>query len=188
MKSTRFIITGLPRSRTSWLANLFNYGPCLCLHDGTATDKNVPMLLDQFANRNPDIKHIGNSDSGICLLEDLSWLDGYKVILVERDPSDVERSYYEYFKRLPYPQIGVMPRDKIHAMIEIVTEKLDAFVDNLGMEQMMPVAFDDLNDEKVVANLWRFIAPETPFHVERYRILDKLAVNPQSNKVKIAWL
>ena len=81
-----------------------------------------------------------------------------------------------------------MPRDKIHAMIEIVTEKLDAFVDNLGMEQMMPVAFDDLNDEKVVANLWRFIAPETPFHVERYRILDKLAVNPQSNKVKIAWL
>lgn len=191
MKSTRFIITGLPRSRTSWLANLFNCGPCICLHDGMVLNKNIPLLLDQVANRNPGIKHVGNSDSGIALLDNLDWLEDFKVIVVERDPCEVEESYHQYFKQWPYPQLGVPSRESVHKMVDMLSDKIDMLVENLvetSQDKFRPVAFDDLNDEKVVADLWSFIAPETPFHVERYRILDKLAVNPQSAKVKIAWL
>ena len=41
----QFFITGLPRSRTAWFANLFTWGDSICYHDALHSDPTVGRLV-----------------------------------------------------------------------------------------------------------------------------------------------
>ena len=86
MKTKSFFITGLPRSRTAWLANYFTTGSVLCLHEAS---------YEEFLDR----KNSGLWDyvglSSTKLYEDIEKIDG-PVLVVKRDLNDVYKWAKDY--------------------------------------------------------------------------------------------
>jgi len=77
----KFLITGLPRSRTAWFASYFTTEDTLCYHE--ASFHNSDMELD--------VKNIGNSEAGV----ELPWVTDFapdRIIVIHRDIDEVERS------------------------------------------------------------------------------------------------
>ena len=179
--SERFIITGLPRSRTGWLANLFNYGPCFCLHDGCQFGKKGLEERLKGLEESGRYAHVGNSDSVYSL--DRSSLTGTeKVIVVCRNAAEAEASFVAYFKRHPYPQMthdAMALHDRYCCAVEGMRELIRA----IPTERLRLVGFGDLNQMEQCEALWNFICPEEKFNRDRWDVLDKLRVNPASEKV-----
>lgn len=83
-----FFITGLPRSRTAWLANWLTWGGSFCYHDGFVGCASV----DDFASklRTTPGTHVGNSDpANVCFWQrlvrffpDASW------VIIKRNMDD----------------------------------------------------------------------------------------------------
>lgn len=60
----KFIITGLPRSRTAWIANYLTYGNMFCVHEAT---RNGIEGLEKYENV-ADV--VGMADTGAVLIQD----------------------------------------------------------------------------------------------------------------------
>jgi hypothetical protein len=185
----RFIITGLPRSRTSWLANLFTYGSSLCMHDGLTHGKDFFNWLELMRVSDPRIRHMGNSDSGIPLAFEAAPED-VKVVVVQRNWMDCMVSFRKYFSQHPYTHLGMVNADvegpAIQAIFQNAREKLTSFMDTVKPGLLKVVDFADLNDPDAVESMWNFLVPDEPFSWARWQILDKLRVNPASEKVRMS--
>ena len=181
----KFIITGLPRSRTGWLANLFTYGPSFCVHDGVMLGHPTFCSLMEIASRNPEIRHVGNSDSGIALTRNPSDYDQCKVIIVERPLEDAYRSFMAYFTSNPYRDQWKIDPEKTRLVFQTALAGLQEFK---KLPTVMTVQFSELEDEHKVSDLWSFIVPEQSFNRDRWAVLDKLRVNPASEKVSVKWV
>lgn len=89
---TPFFITGLPRTRTAWLANYMTYGSTACFHDLMHR-----FTLFEIASnlRKTGCSHIGYSDPALLLhwkaivedIPDARWL------IIQRDIQDVARTW-----------------------------------------------------------------------------------------------
>lgn len=80
----KFVITGLPRSRTAWFSAYLSTGDTFCHHE--AIYHNLPMDLEGYAN-------VGNSDSGYVLRP--QWgeeQDEHKIVVIHRDIDEVRAS------------------------------------------------------------------------------------------------
>jgi hypothetical protein len=80
----KFVITGLPRSRTSWFAAYLTHGDTFCHHEAIHFGK--PMFM-------PGYTHIGNADSGYPMHP--KWaeeLGDHKVVVIHRDIDEVVAS------------------------------------------------------------------------------------------------
>lgn len=79
-----FIVTGLPRSGTTWLANWLTTGASLCLHDPFAIG-----LPDAWPS---DERLRGISCTFAYCVK--PWLDQYDcpIAIIERDPADCDKS------------------------------------------------------------------------------------------------
>lgn len=183
--SDTFLITGFPRSRTGWLANLFTYGRCFCFHDGLQFGKD--RLLGWIKDYQEKYQHVGNADSGACY----AWPDKLpfdKLIVVQRNQAEAEASFIQYFTRHPYPhqQKGKPGAQEVHEIFSKFKELMDRAVCSFPRGKVRVVSFGELNHMDTAAELWDFISPEEPFNRERWMMLDKLRVNPASEKV-VLW-
>lgn len=189
VSTSRFLITGLPRSRTSWLSNLFTYGSCFCFHDGLQYGAaGLSQKMDQVARENPRLMHIGNSDSGVPYA--LGKAHGAsKVIVVKRDRADAEESFFEYFRSQPYPQMrGRLEVLEVRDIFDKFAAALDRLIEDMPIGSIRVVRFEELDRMGCCEDLWSFIAPEEPFCRARWELLNKLRVNPASEKVEVvAW-
>jgi hypothetical protein len=80
----RFIVLGLPRSGTTWLANWLTTDLTLCLHDPFA---------DSMPNKWPrDGRRLGISCTGAYLMPDWLAQQHCPVAVIERDPADCAAS------------------------------------------------------------------------------------------------
>lgn len=189
----RFIITGFPRSRTGWLANLFTYGSCFCLHDGLQhvlgrrnRRFNLWEHLDTFSARNPSLHRVGNSDSGIPLVIKPKDIPAKtKVVIVRRPQGDAERSYVRYFSAHPYPDLRVPTPDEMHDVFERTRFALDGYELQVPKELLRVIDYSDLDHAVQVQMLWEFIVPDEPFNADRWALLNALRVNPASEKVRL---
>ncbi|WP_423256278.1 hypothetical protein [Dyella sp. KRB-257] len=79
-----FIVLGLPRSGTTWLANWLTTDDTLCLHDPFALGMPETWPLDKRLR--------GISCTAAALMR--RWLSGYccPIAVIERHPSDCDRS------------------------------------------------------------------------------------------------
>lgn len=188
VKPERFIITGLPRSRTGWLANLFTYGSCFCLHDGVRFGTKLEFWdrLEALAKFRQWIRWIGNSDSGLPLSHQPGEFPGVKFIFVTRDRREAAESFATYFENNPYPEQLPYTRPAWMDVFNRAQERLEHFKAGVPSEWAHSVDFDGLNSVAVVEGIWNFIAPDEPFFKERFEQLDKLRVNPMSRKVRMA--
>lgn len=70
--SKQFFITGLPRSRTAWFANLFTWGDSICYHDGLCPEDGL-CLVSSFDHLLKRLKE-GNGPRGhSCASNILVW-------------------------------------------------------------------------------------------------------------------
>lgn len=83
----RYMIIGMPRSRTTWFANLFTTGSSICMHDAFGY-----YNLDQLNNMYKD-KYFGISDTSIYLAGDI-YLNKIpiKKVIIHRSQRDIEAS------------------------------------------------------------------------------------------------
>lgn len=131
----------------------------------------------------PGIKHIGVSDSGYLLLNDLDWALGTKVILVNRDFRDAVRSFMDFFQT-PYPGLGRPAEAQAHAVLLGMQRRLWKVAEIVPQELLRIVQYRDLDEGEKCRQLWSFICPEEPFSLARWRTLDLLRINPATEKVK----
>jgi hypothetical protein len=84
-----FLIIGLPRSRTAWLANYFTNNGVICYHD-LLTDIPVGGLFKAISP-----KH-GNADSALCLYPDyvleMEESKNVRILVIDRNVNDCMES------------------------------------------------------------------------------------------------
>ena len=156
-----FFLTGLPRSRTAWLANLFTTGEIFCWHDALllcGSPADLPQLLRKNAP-------IGDSDSALILFypDVAEMFPGSPWVIVERDPQDAFDSLVKRFghdvSRGGWPML-------IAAMQTIPKDD----------PNVLRVRYEELNDVEVVRRIWEHCVPAVEFDERRWALLKRLNV------------
>ena len=161
-----FFIFGLPRTRTSWLANLFTYSNSFCYHEALKFCNSIndfKVLLDEH-----DEQYVGNSDcSMINYFNEISTcFPNAKYVLIERKPSEVIESLLD-FQLMDDYKITEKWIDKLQNQINHIKSQ----------NNMLCLNYKDLNDMGTCKELWKYLLPEIAFNEKRWYFLDELYVN-----------
>lgn len=174
MTQKPFLIVGLPRSRTAWLANYFTYGGIHCYHD-LLLEVDATKLLKNIAPYN------GVADSALCLFPELvlnAESTGQVNILV------VDRNINESLSSL---------------RVAMDTENINGDPDNIitvamyGFEQIkrftkgMVVNFYDIDNS--IRDIHKHLTPTIPFNQHRHELLRHMKVTQMiKNRISYASL
>lgn len=164
-----FFITGLPRSRTAWLANLFSYENSFCFHEALRECTEIKDIKKIF--NGVDKQYVGDSDSGLPFFIDevLDLFPESKLVLVNRGISEVIDSLGKVFPN--YPEIE-----------KIVIKTQNAINDMVNKYKPFILDFEDLNDMGVCKLLWEYCIPGIVFDERRWRMLDLMNVEVNISK------
>lgn len=179
-----FFITGLPRSRTAWLANLFTYGPSFCWHDllAQAPVADWPALFDSVPQ-----PIVGVSDSGLPLRADAlrAAFPQAKWILVRRPLLEALDSFLQFVQAEPYAGLPAVQSYDARLLFGRLDAALDSLMASLGRDDMRTVDFAALEWMETARALWQFVCPFHPFHGARWEQLHRLRVETIPAKVPI---
>jgi len=160
-----FYITGLPRSRTAWLARVFTHGKVRCLHDP------IGRFGEKWQETAKALE-AGVSDCGLSLI--CPELERGRWLIVRRDFYDAADS----FLRMPRYPFETGPRDLD------VLRKMEAGLKEIERTQEhRTVSFDSLDDEHQMRGVWEFLVgdvePWCPWHWDEMRHL-RVTVKPET--------
>lgn len=146
-----FIILGLPRSGTTWIANWLTTDKTLCLHD--------PFEIGSASTWPRDHRLFGISCTASYLLP--GWLNRHdcKVAIIERDPDACHASIQ---------RIGF---DKDDKRMQTLKRSLDAV-------EGRRFPFDDIWSESKARELMAYLMPGITFDAIRYNQLKRMQVQP----------
>ena len=148
-----FIVVGLPRSRTAWLAEFLSAGGWKCYHEPSRFFTGLKDLR-AFLH----LPRKGAADAMMCLLrkEILERNPHTRFVVVRRDRKDVEES------------IKALNRwtQDVSRFLDVMERHLDGFRD----ENTLTVDYEELGSEDRAGELFEFCT-RTPFDLARYRIL-----------------
>lgn len=156
-----FLITGMPRSGTTWCANFFTTGSTFCYHEamvGCATVEGYAKKLYRAPG-----KLVGDSDSGIeawlpAILKELPYSP---LIVIDRNQEDVAISLH---------RLGHYPGDEAFAnMLETHKEALD--------RASLVIPFSTLFEATTLRSMWDRIGISEPFSMPRWEMLTKIKVD-----------
>jgi len=166
-----FFITGLPRSRTSWLANFFTYNNSFCYHEATRFCANIQDLNELM--RSHEAGNIGDADPALLyLMDDLKKIFPHsRVVLVERELHETIDSFIDFYTSYEYKRI----QEWIEGLFEIMEQIKQRY-------EVKTVAHDDLNHMETCREVWEYLLPEEPFDVKRWNLLDELYINKLIDK------
>lgn len=139
-----FFITGLPRSRTAWLANFLTYDGNFCYHElckSTSDPMEMKIML-----HDPEYKNMGNSD---CVFpyyykKLLPLLSDYKIVIIERDPEEVIRDMYD---------LNII-NEESESSIKQAYKLLDGIKSD---PNHITVPYEKLNDMNTMKAIWDFL-------------------------------
>jgi hypothetical protein len=157
----RFFVTGLPRSRTAWFANLFSTGDVLCHHDALLECDRVTDLPSILGRR----AIVGDSDSGLLLFysDVAAMYPGAPWVVIRRDPDEAFRSLVEHFGT-----------DVSNGGWPILTAALQTIP--AGNSSILSVSYDELGDVSIIRKIWNHCIPTVPFDAERWVLLRDLKI------------
>ena len=168
MSAKPFLITGLPRSRTAWMAGFFCTGNVFCLHEPLAKLYDITEAGRVF--QSDYHSHAGISDSGAGFF--LPWIMenvNPQTLIIERDPDFVAKDLAE--NGMPVGD-NVMP---------VLMRKLEEFRHH---PKVMWVHFDSLGNKRIMEKIWFHLLPGVPFDHERYEQFNDLNIQANIPKVK----
>lgn len=176
--SAPFFITGLPRSRTAWLANLFTWGDSFCYHDALPDCESLGEL-DIMLGGLPYLE-IGLSDSSLLLI----WralvrrYPTSKWVLIRRDKREALRSFRRYFKEHPYSSMPQLEEGALSLVFDGYDFELSAIESaRVNLPNLIHVIqFEELTNYDACRRLLRDVAKE---HLteERWKLLNSLRIN-----------
>lgn len=160
-----FFITGLPRSRTAWLANWFTTGPTFCYHD---------RRFEMFLVERNGARRTGFSGPEIVtqagtiqdLYPDAPW------IVVLRNSEKAFASFLDVMRRT---KIG-LPLDQVEA---VWNQRKNEVIHLCARPNVLPVDFSDLDQETVARRVWAHVLPGVAFDLERWKLLKEFNVQQQ---------
>lgn len=146
-----FIVLGLPRSGTTWLANWLTTERSLCLHDPFAT------RLPEDIEAERDGRALGIACTGAFLMP--TWLRAQRarVAIVEREPAQCDES----LARIGLPSAAPLLRD-------------------FAAAEGRRWRFDQLWLEDDARALWSYLLPDVPFDAARYALLREMRIEPRT--------
>lgn len=159
-----FLIVGLPRSRTAWLAAFLTSGPVVCHHELVRSCPDLRDYVQAFS------KHpiVGDSSSAIpsCYNFAAPFLPAHRIAFIMRNPEQAQAATFAMIRN--------------EAGIEPVAERWDGiearFNAMLAAHPEAPrYAFEDLDNEAAVKQLSEYLTGQ-PFDRVRYGIMKDLRV------------
>lgn len=161
MDTSRFFITGLPRSRTAWLAAFLTTARTMCYHEPSVKMQRLEDIGDLYDHPGHEYTHVGISDSALGFWAE-SVLEMYepRTLVVIRNVNDVKESLAD---------LGVPGGELCD---ELVSRLMPLHRDPL----VLCVPFSALDDERVIQNVWFHLLPGVPFDVTRWREFAKLNI------------
>lgn len=168
-----FLILGMPRSRTAWLANFLTWGQTTCLHSPINQFGDVAATF-RWLKAGTDGASRGAADPVISLFPDqvVCHSHGVKFVYVVRNEADAI-----YAGLRAYQGVYANPLELLGTM-RVGFDAIKRHVD--GLE----VAYESLDDVEVVRHLWDEVIPDTPFPMTRFCMLRNLNVTQNFAKVQ----
>lgn len=168
----KFLITGLPRTRTAWLSALFSTDKVLCWHEpinklGSAIA--VQNMLDNIKG----YAHVGISDSSIAVEADfyINYFFEHPVVIIERPKAEVIESLIRFLGITRKEATKIT--DSIHEGLRYIKRVRD----------VMQVDFYSLDDSTVVRNIWEYVTIGLPFDDFRCEQFQNLMINQHGIKI-----
>lgn len=138
-----FLILGLPRSRTAWLANFMTHDGFFCSHEGLNGCPSLFVYRDKFTNG------MGDSNTGLALFDFEPLFTTFKKVIID---SDIDSAVA--FSKKHYSC------DSTRTMI--------AMQSRLNSLDGLHVHFNDINQR--LEDIWTYIT-DLPFNTERAKML-----------------
>lgn len=187
-----FFITGLPRSRTVWLANLFTQGGNFCHHDallhGLAA---LPEML-QRPRHEAAAWRVGDCDSALPLFAEqvIDLFPNAPWLIIRRDSEDARRDAVAAFGQTPYPGTPPLTEEASRQTWPVLEAALARLPDILPRAQIKSLDFEAIDDESAMREAWQFLTPEEPFNRPRYAMLRafRMTIMPEKTKPNLAAL
>lgn len=172
---TPFFITGFPRSRTAWLANLFTTYSTLCLHDVGAMG--VAGLRKKVGEAGP-LRKLGASDPILTLWypELMKVFPTARWVYVDRPRAECQESFYRWIagSMIDGVRSDQVDLDVLFDAHERAAEKLKT------LSKVTVVPFLGLGEAAVIEAAWDWLLPDgPPFDSQRWKLLDGFNVQQQ---------
>lgn len=168
-----FFVTGPPRSRTAWLANLLTYGPAFCLHEPLRYAPSGKALRGTLASLG--VEHPGAADGSLGLLgPDLTeTFPAAPLVFIHRDPLASEQRFL------------LAVNDSSRQMREGWKRAWTTFatLSDTWTGIRLDVPYPRLDDLETVEAIWRLCVPTAPFNAERWRMLRRLKVTVHEKRM-----
>ena len=189
MNAQPFFVTGLPRSRTAWMANFLTWRDSFCHHDLLSECEHIDNLRGflQVTAKDNDCQFVGTSDSGLCIWhrELLELFPAAKVVVIRRDPLEAAEDYARNFGQSGYGGVAIPPKGQLNKMFKGMDSILDEMVEEWPEGQMLNLSMAVLDHLGTMEELWKFLYGERDFPLDRWAMLDRLLVSPAPWKVTI---
>jgi len=129
-----FLILGLPRSRTGWLANFLTYGDITCSHEGLNKCTTLPEYVSKFTLNS------GDSNTGLALFDFEPYFPDAKIIIIENS-IDAAVSYSKKYYQNDSTELMVKARkrlseiDGLHIPFDGINNNLETIWDYVSSYQ-----------------------------------------------------
>lgn len=176
--SQPFFITGLPRSRLSWLANLLTWRSSFCYHGALAQCACISDLKQLLGSSPDGATQVGDADPliGCVSKELLRDFPKAKFVFIFRPMAECMEEEMQAVAGM-----NISPLD-LSRFLHVTSDGQDDLWALTTAEQKIWISFRDLENQAVVESIWRFCLPDLEFPIERYKMLDCLKVTKFCSK------
>lgn len=180
-----YFITGLPRSRTAWLANLLTWGDSFCFHEATTGCSSMEQLKATLETVPIGTRHIGNSDPNLGLIAQsiMETFPQCRVVLIHRPLEECVDAEFNAMTWEGLSDFDDVTKAKLTKLMREASLGMAHLARSLPAKRVLMVGYSDLDDEGIVRGIWNFCVPNTPFPTMRYRMLQNLRVTQIFKKV-----
>ena len=175
-----FFITGLPCSRTAWLANLFTTGPVFCHHDLMGRVDS----MDEFELKlGPANGRTGDSDSGLlaCYSQVATRFPAAPWVLVSRRFDHAWDSLCRFVSDGPWSEKLACTWELRQQMLVQWEAARSVMIKN---PRLMEVPFESLERTDMIECIWKHCVPGVRFDRRRAQWLQGLNVRPHQGKTE----
>lgn len=159
-----FFVTGMPRSRTAWMAAWLTTDNTFCFHD--------VMTRPHLDLSGPgSCKYVGYSGPEVCL--EARKYSGIPCVTIHRSKEQALASFLKIVKQ--HPEVKLTEKE--------IAQWWDERETLLGGLPGKHVSFDLLNNESTMRNLWNYLMPGIPFDAARYRLMNSFNITQDTRKV-----
>ncbi len=167
---TPFLITGLPRCRTAWLAKVATIdGVSVCEHEPSLTMHGFEDFHGYYAQR--DVHYVGMSDSLIApMLPAILDMFPMQTLIVTRDPNDVASSLLGH---------GLSIRN--------IPSAMQAIAAVLNNPLVHKIEFTELSDSEKVLDALQWLMPDAEISVAYIEAMQPIHIEADHNLNRTIW-